>query len=60
LAGSTTAGFANGVGAAASFNNPIGVCADGSGNLYVADAGNNEIRKISGFTQGINELEVIS
>ena len=46
LAGNTTAGSANGIGAAASFNYPTGVAADGLGNLYVADYNNNEIRKI--------------
>ncbi len=39
-------GIANGTGSAASFSNPFGVVADGLGNLYVADAINNQIRKI--------------
>ncbi|WP_428329271.1 NHL repeat-containing protein [Mucilaginibacter sp.] len=47
LAGSTTAGAVNGTGAAASFNGPRGVAVDASGNVYVADAGNNLIREIS-------------
>jgi sugar lactone lactonase YvrE len=47
LAGSGTAGSADGKGAAASFFNPGGVAADKSGNVYVADTHNSLIRKIS-------------
>jgi len=46
LAGSGTAGSANAVGTAASFNNPAGIAVDASDNLYVADASNNQVRKI--------------
>jgi serine/threonine protein kinase, bacterial len=35
------------VGAAASFNAPSGVAVDASGNIYVADYGNNMIREIT-------------
>ena len=47
LAGSGAAGNADGVGSAASFNCPAGVCVDAAGNLYVADADNNKIRRIT-------------
>jgi len=46
IAGSTT-GFADGEGAEAKFNYPAGLAIDGSGDLYVADAMNNRVRKIS-------------
>jgi len=47
LAGSASRGNADGTGTAASFNSPAGVALDASGNLYVADSGNNKIRKIT-------------
>ena len=47
LAGNGGGGYADGFYTDASFNNPIGVAVDGSGNVYVADQGNNRIRKIT-------------
>ncbi len=47
VAGSASPGSADGTGTEASFNFPAGVALDASGNLYVADSGNNKIRKIT-------------
>ena len=47
LAGSSTSGFADGTGAGAKFNYPSGVAVDSSTNVYVADASNHRIRKVT-------------
>ena len=47
LAGSGTAGTANGTGAAATFNGPWQIAADTANNLYVGDYSSGTIRKIT-------------
>jgi sugar lactone lactonase YvrE len=46
VAGST-AGFADGTGAAARFETPSGIALGADGALYVADTGNNAIRRVT-------------
>ena len=49
VAGNGTLGFSgdNGPATSAQLNRPFGVAVDSAGDLYIADAGNNRIRKIS-------------
>lgn len=47
LAGTVSAGYADGNLAAARFNGPTDVAIDQAGNLYVADTGNRAVRKIT-------------
>ena len=51
IAGSVTAGFADGAGTNALFRSPVGIVADASGKLYVSDSGNSAIRVIT--TNGV-------
>jgi len=46
IAGTGTKGAVNGPGNSASFSSPSGMAIDRAGNLFVADYGNNTIRKI--------------
>ena len=50
VAGSLGSGARDGPGLQASFKLPTGIAADAFGNLYVADADNNTIRKLSPVT----------
>ena len=47
VAGGQFAGSADGVGANASFNQPLGLAHDVAGNVIVADSGNHTIRRIA-------------
>jgi sugar lactone lactonase YvrE len=49
VAGNGTTGFSgdNGPATSAELNFPSGLAVDSAGNLYIADAGNNRIRKVS-------------
>jgi sugar lactone lactonase YvrE len=47
LAGTGARGSADGPGATASFSAPAGLAVDAAGNVYVADADNDKIRKIT-------------
>jgi sugar lactone lactonase YvrE len=51
LAGGPATGVGNpgqdGIGTGASFDKPLGIAIDASGTLYVADSGNDTIRKVS-------------
>lgn len=50
-AGTGAAGYVEGNAASAKFNTPKGIAVDSLGNVYVADTGNNVIRKIN--TSGV-------
>ena len=57
LAGAAgVSGSADGVGAAARFNNPYGIACDGAGHVFVADTGNFTLRKIDAATGTVTTL----
>ena len=58
IAGTGTAAYSGDGGQAvlADLNSPIGITVDGSGNVYVADAGNNSIRYINASTGVITTI----
>ncbi|MCP3678450.1 MAG: hypothetical protein GY721_12945, partial [Deltaproteobacteria bacterium] len=47
VAGGSIPGFADGYGHYARFNFPTGIFVDRTGSIYIADSGNNRIRKIA-------------
>ena len=47
IAGTGTAGFAEGTGTNAQFNKPIGIAIGSDGRLYVTDTGNHRIRALT-------------
>ena len=58
VAGNGTQGFSGDGGAATSaeLNFPYGVAVDGSGNLFIADTGNNRIRRVDAATSVISTV----
>ena len=55
FAGSTTSGSADGVGASASFSNPVGVCVYNH-DMFVADYTNNKIRHIDLYNATVSTV----
>ena len=55
-----TGGFTGDGGAAtaAELNNPIGICLDQNGNMYIADMLNNRIRKVSKAAYAVEDVDL--
>jgi uncharacterized protein (TIGR03437 family) len=62
IAGNGTAGYSGdgGVATAAQLNTPAGLAADSSGNLYVADSGNNAVRMLQPLAGGLSISTIAS
>ncbi len=58
VAGNGTAGYLGDFGAAtsAALAGPFGIAVDAAGNLFIADSGNNVIRKVNAFTNLITTV----
>jgi hypothetical protein len=53
-------GGADGIGAGAQFSGPQGLTFDGAGNLFVDDAGNNDVRKVVIASRAVTTVASIS
>ena len=58
IAGTGTASYTgdNGAAASATLNAPAGIALDGASNLYIANTGNNAIRRVDAVTQVITTV----
>jgi sugar lactone lactonase YvrE len=58
LAGTGTAGYSGdgGLAVAATLNQPRGLAVDASGNVYIADTGNNRVRRVDHVTGNITTV----
>src|SRR5690606_20829567 len=60
LGGTGSAGFANGAQGISAFSTPHAVAAPGDGFLYIADFGNNAIRKLNLVDRTVSSFAVTS